>query len=294
MRAGTINTAAAVSLIGLCTALAPAATLELGGGTLQLSGSLAASDTLVRSGAILAGSGTVDGNLDLAGTLSPGSTVASVGIITITGDLNCQPGSRFVCDVTSHVNGDTVFADQVSGTCTVQVRQTGGAIPVELEIVNGNAGSAYAGFVLGASQSNSWGLASIAGDLLLTDLVGDTDGDNLGDWWELKYFSGRTNATAEADGDSDHADNLSEYIAGTDPGNPLSRFAITSVVDSNDAVVVTWASSTGRVYRISRTADLSTEFLPIASNIAATPAYNTYRDEDIINETSYFYRIEIE
>ena len=291
---GALSRVVAVTCVLWLHAAIQAATIDITGGALELHGSIAASDVVVAFGATLAGSGRIDGNLNLTGTVTPGNSAASVGSITIIGDLTCQVGSKFVCDVTSHVNSDALFADQVSGTCAVLVRQADGAIPVDLEIINGSAGSAYGNVAMEASQSNSWRLSTLAGDLLLTDLVGDSDGDDLSDWWELAYFSSRTNAVASADGDGDGANNLNEETAGTHPGDPQSRFAITSLADSSGDITITWASSTGRVYRISRTTDLFSDFLPIASNIAATPAYNTYRDEDIINETSYFYRIEIQ
>jgi len=294
MRASITDTIATIFLMGLCAIPASAGTLELGGGTLQLGGSLAANSTIVAPGAALAGGGTIDGSVDLAGTLTPGTAGVPVGTITITDNLTCRGGSRFICDVTSHVNSDGLYADQVSGVCAVSVRRTSGAIPVDLAIINGAPGSVYTSFVMVSGQTDDWKLSSVAGGLLLTDLVGDSDGDDLSDWWELAYFSSRTNAVASADVDEDGADNLNEQAAGTDPGDPQSRFAVTSAAISSGDMVLTWASSTGRVYRISRATNLFAGFLPIASNIAATPAYNTYRDEDIINETSYFYRIEIE
>lgn len=49
----------------------------------------------------------------------------------------------------------------------------------------------------------------------------DADGDGLPDAWELQALGSITNEAA-GDADADHADNLSEYIAGTDPTNALS------------------------------------------------------------------------
>ena len=50
----------------------------------------------------------------------------------------------------------------------------------------------------------------------------DSDGDGLPDWWEMAYFGSTTGAVAGADADSDGANNLSEYLYGTDPLNPQS------------------------------------------------------------------------
>jgi hypothetical protein len=86
---------------------------------------------------------------------------------------------------------------------------------------------------------------------------------------------------------------LNEHVAGTDPGDPDSRFAIVALAFTNSNWEVTWASSTGRLYCVSRSVDLFLEFLPVASNITAAPPYNTYRDKDS-EYGNYYYRIETE
>ena len=50
----------------------------------------------------------------------------------------------------------------------------------------------------------------------------DSDGDGLPDWWEMAYFGSTTGAAAGADADADGANNLSEYLYGTDPLNAQS------------------------------------------------------------------------
>src|ERR1035438_2803393 len=49
----------------------------------------------------------------------------------------------------------------------------------------------------------------------------DLNGNDIPDWWELKYF-GNLNQTALGDYDGDGVDNLDEYREGTDPTNPNS------------------------------------------------------------------------
>lgn len=46
----------------------------------------------------------------------------------------------------------------------------------------------------------------------------DDDADELDDAWEIRHLGG-TSAVAAADADLDHYDNLSEYVAGTNPGD---------------------------------------------------------------------------
>ena len=54
-----------------------------------------------------------------------------------------------------------------------------------------------------------------------------SDGDALPDGWETLYLGG-TNATEEADPDHDGANNLEEYIAGSDPDDGASVFRISA------------------------------------------------------------------
>ncbi|MBU0678322.1 MAG: hypothetical protein KJ626_09400 [Verrucomicrobia bacterium] len=54
--------------------------------------------------------------------------------------------------------------------------------------------------------------------------LGDTDGDGIPDWWEMKYFGGITNADAQSNGDADPASNGEEWIADTIPTNGGSYF----------------------------------------------------------------------
>jgi hypothetical protein len=45
----------------------------------------------------------------------------------------------------------------------------------------------------------------------------DLDGDNLPDWWEVKYFGSITEQSGSGDYDHDGYSNLQEYASGTDP-----------------------------------------------------------------------------
>jgi hypothetical protein len=63
-------------------------------------------------------------------------------------------------------------------------------------------------------------------DPLIIDDAGfkDTDRDGIPDWWEMKYFSGPTNAAAEALCANGLNTLRQAYLAGLDPKDPAARF----------------------------------------------------------------------
>jgi hypothetical protein len=98
--------------------------------------------------------------------------------------------------------------------------------------------------------------------------LGDTDGDGLPAW--------------------------QEYVAGTDPTNPLSLFAVsnlTAVIDSG--CVIRWSSVSNRTYGLERADDIvHGNFVTIASNLPARPPSNAHTDA--VNGVSRrFYRIDV-
>ncbi len=132
--------------------------------------------------------------------------------------------------------------------------------------------------------------------LLVSGMVSDSDGDGLPDLWESGFFQDSTNALAEADADGDGMDNLSEYIAGSDPTDPNSVFGFTSVesisATGHPPFVINWHGVPGRIYNVHWTYNL--QYVPL-SNISGalhSPA-NSYTDSvDRIGNASY-YRLDV-
>lgn len=88
----------------------------------------------------------------------------------------------------------------------------------------------------------------------------DLDGDALPNGWEQLYFGNATNAPPFADPDTDGADNRSEYLADTQPGNPASvfEFALIEPLGGTRYAAAIGSSSTGRVYQLQTRTNLLT------------------------------------
>lgn len=77
----------------------------------------------------------------------------------------------------------------------------------------------------------------------------DSDGDGLADDWERGCF-GDLSHDGTADSDHDSFSDRHEFLAGTEPLNPLSRFACAAQRLVSGEVEVSWPASPGRGYRV--------------------------------------------
>ncbi len=123
----------------------------------------------------------------------------------------------------------------------------------------------------------------------------DGDSDGLPDAWEAAYFTNALAADPDADDDHDGFNNRAEYRAGTNPRELSSRFEMREPPNpsTNGPVVLRWSSGTDRVYRVQRADTLLGAFITVASNLPATPPWNTYSD-DTATAGVHFYRIDLQ
>jgi ubiquitin len=259
-------------------------TVELGAGRLDLACAFEADQLTVGGSATLAGNGTVAASATVAGTLAPDGTLTF-------GSTLAFADAALLSRVTGNDSLDTLaVAGSVTGSATVSFVQTPGAIPLGQTLIAGGAASAYGGITPVAS--NAWALAASGNNLLVTDLLGDTDSDGIKDWWAMQYFSSRS-VDKTADGDGDGQNNYGEFVAGTDPTSLASRLALNAVsAVSAGRFEVRWQSAAGRRYTLLKAATLGGTFAPLATDLSASPPENSYTDESA-SGASAFYKIQV-
>ena len=139
----------------------------------------------------------------------------------------------------------------------------------------------------------------------------DTDGDGLPDGWEVAHglnpwddgIIGRTNMNtaavitntdngASGDPDGDGPNNLTEFIAGTDPRDRNSNFRIISITQSNGIHVITWSCVPGKSYEVWAATDLSQPYSAISGPISAGGTQTSYTDSTP-SGASKFYKLRV-
>ena len=98
--------------------------------------------------------------------------------------------------------------------------------------------------------------------------------------------------TATGDEDNDGQTNADELIAGTDPLNPNSRFAIETILASPGGITLTWTAVPGRTYTVQACEDLSIgDWLPIPNATGLTTG--SYTDSSGL-PSKRFYRLVVQ
>jgi hypothetical protein len=119
----------------------------------------------------------------------------------------------------------------------------------------------------------------------------DSDANGLPDWWELDHF-GHIHVDPNADPDGDGTSNYGEFVAGTDPNSASSILQISSFVPQGGGFLVTWSSVPGKTYTVEYTQDLTTPWLTLQSNVAASVGTTTsWLDMTSTGQTHRFFRI---
>ncbi|MDD2238078.1 MAG: hypothetical protein PHP44_15560 [Kiritimatiellae bacterium] len=286
-------------LAGMALAATARAGLDVNTGSLLMRGGKIQSDAFQITSGSLCGNGVIESTtILLNGVTAPsGEYEAETGTLQFNGDVELN--GFYHCKANANSDLDLLQATGAfSGNARVKVFTNLNAVPLSQTIIAASADSDYSSLGLFAPQASAFQLAEdAAGNLRLTDLTGDTDGNGIPDWWENHYFGGRTNCVPGGDSDGDLADNANEYGAGTDPTNAASCFAIAGFTVSSvgSDTVIRWSSVTGKTYAIERSTNLlaAASFVPVFTNIAATPPNNTWTNP-ASSSAALYYRIVVE
>jgi hypothetical protein len=97
--------------------------------------------------------------------------------------------------------------------------------------------------------------------------------------------------SSAGDDDGDGQANADELIAGTDPLNANSRFAIETILATPTGTTLTWTRVVGRTYTVEARDDLSSGvWVPIATGLTN----GSYTDSAISSPSRRFYRIVVQ
>lgn len=227
----------------------------IGGGTLHVSGSIAAGAVTVQSGATLSGTGTIGGatTVQAGGFIAPG--LNAIGTLTVNNSLTLAGTARMEIAKT----GTTLTADKLSGLATVTY---GGTLQVtalgpdtlaagdtfQLFSANTRAGS-FATLTLPALASGlAWDTSTLATNGSIK--VNQTAFAAAYGTWGTSLTPGVNNGTSQ-DADGDGTNNLGEFAFDTNPlsGSNAGKIVTkAAVIGGENCVVLTLPARNGALF----------------------------------------------
>jgi len=118
----------------------------------------------------------------------------------------------------------------------------------------------------------------------------DRDLDGIPDKYELLYSGSPTNMVPSDDPDYDGMDNMSEWIAQTNPTNSESYFRIDSILTSSQEVTISWISASNRIYSVEWAQSLTGGYKVLTNNIPYPVSTFT---APVLDKESKFYRLKV-
>ncbi len=123
----------------------------------------------------------------------------------------------------------------------------------------------------------------------------DVNHNGISDAWETAYFgSVSTNRTQLTDTDHDGMTDYAEFIAGTDPIDPASRFYFTGETFQNNGLIqMQWTAVTNRLYQVNASSNLL-NWVPVTGWLQASnnPTMSYWATNSAAG--TYFYRVQVQ
>lgn len=281
---GTLTISGGASITG-GVQIESSATLSILGGTLG-----AEIATVTGS---LAGYGTLASDLNCTGSLTGrGFSSGTPGTLQVDGNAFFDGASaiHLLGGVSSDritINGDLTLA----GTMSISLASGSAFGRYPLFTYSGAltmAGVTLTGIPNGTTAHLS---TSVAGSVDL--VIDDSDEDGLPDSWETQYL-GNLASGPDADPDGDGQSNAVEYLAGTNPANGASRFAVTLQTLNASQLTLGWPSVPGRSYQIETNETLAGSW-SLLEAVPAAPAPATQTSRTVTkNGSNRFYRVALQ
>jgi hypothetical protein len=121
----------------------------------------------------------------------------------------------------------------------------------------------------------------------------DANQNGISDAWEQYYFGSVTaSRTQRTDSDGDGMSDYAEFIAGTDPVNPASRFYFTGETVQSNLVQMQWTVVTNRLYQVSVSTNLQA-WQPATGWMQASNAPAMSYTVTNTRSGSRFYRVQV-
>ena len=122
----------------------------------------------------------------------------------------------------------------------------------------------------------------------------DVNHNGISDAWEMDNFgSVTTNRTQLTDTDHDGMTDYAEFIAGTDPNNPASRFYFTGESIQSNLVQMQWTVVTNRLYQVNASTNLQA-WRPVTDWLQASNAPTMSFTATNSGDVTRFYRVQVQ
>lgn len=152
----------------------------------------------------------------------------------------------------------------------------------------------YLGKSVAPATNGNYGFTFVTLDGIAVGLpTPDENFNGIPDDWELEHFGSTGVMNDTSDWDQDGQTDRAEYWSGTNPKNAQSHLRATQVMQAPGpgGFVVRWFSVSNKVYDLHRSTDLmSGTFVPVQTNLSATPDENSYTDTTV-NAGAVIYRV---